>query len=59
ESLKGMMEGEIPFRRVFLSESFPGSATNIGPGMIGVYYFGEKITDLSAEKAVMARLTGK
>lgn len=59
ESLKGMLEGEIPFRRVFLSESFPGSATNIGPGMIGVYYFGEKITDLSAEKAVMARLTGK
>ena len=62
EGLKMTLEcqkSDLEIERVFLSESFPGSATNIGPGMIGVYYFGEKITDLSSEKEVMTRLTGK
>lgn len=58
-ALKEQLEAAVPFRRVFLSECFPGSATNIGPGMIAVYYFGAPVTDLAAEKAVMAKLTGK
>lgn len=57
--LKQMLEEQMKFKKVFLAGSYPGSATNIGPGMIGVYYFGREITDLSAEKAVMARLTEK
>lgn len=59
EALKAMLEEKIGFRKVYLSASYAANAANIGPGMIGVYYLGNEITDLSAERAVIARLTGK
>ena len=60
ELLKEKIEAEIGFKKVFLTEAFSGSATNIGPGMIGIYYFGEDIAeDMAAEKAIMSELTGK
>ena len=59
EALKAQLEATLPFKKVFLTESFSGSATNIGPGMIGVYFFGEEISDLERERAVMAKLTEK
>ena len=50
----------MPFKKVFLMESFAGSATNIGSGMIGVYYFGAPISpDLEAERAILQALNEK
>lgn len=60
EALKTQLEAEGIFKKVFLSESFAGSAPNIGSGMIGVYYFGDRVSEeLAAERAVMAKLTEK
>lgn len=51
---------EVGFKRVFVSESFSGSATNIGTGMIGAYYFGESVSpELERERAIMTEITGK
>ena len=50
----------VPFLRVFVTESFPGSATNIGSGMIGVYYLGEPVSaELEAEKEIMREIAEK
>ncbi len=60
EDMKRRVEEAVPFKRVFVTESFPGNATNIGPGMIGVYYLGEPVSpDLEKEKEVMKEITGK
>ena len=55
-TLKEMLEKEYNFKKVFVSTCFCGNATNIGPGMIGVYYFGDEITDLSAERELITKL---
>ena len=59
ETLKEMLEKEIGFKKVFLVNASSGNAVNIGPGMIGVYYLGDEITDLEKEKAVMNSIIGK
>ena len=59
DALKAQLEAEVPFRKVFLTECFSGSAANIGPGMLGVYFFGEEISDLARERELMTKLTGK
>lgn len=58
-TLKEMLEKELDFKKIFVSYSFPSNATNIGPGMIGVYYFGNEITDLSAERELITKLNSK
>ena len=43
-----------------MTDVFCGCGANVGPGMIGVYYLGDRVTeDMAAEKAVMNRITGK
>ena len=59
ETLKEMIEKEIGFKKVFAVNCSSGNAVNIGPGMIGVYYMGEEITDLEKERAVINSITGK
>lgn len=59
ERLKEMLE-ESGFKKVYLSETFSGCATNIGTGMICVYYFGDEISeDLEAEKQIMNKLLNR
>jgi len=55
-ALKEMIEKEYSFKKVFISSCFCANATNIGPGMIGIYYFGNEVTDLSAEKDIITAL---
>ena len=55
-ALKDMIEKEFNFKKVFISPCFCANATNIGPGMIGIYYFGNEITDLNAEKDIITAL---
>ena len=60
ELLAEKIRENVGFKKVFVSESFSGNATNIGTGMIGVYYFGEEVSpELEKEKAVMAEICGK
>ena len=43
--------------RVFVSDVFSASGTNVGPGMIGVYYLGEEISEgLSREREILTSL---
>lgn len=49
--LKEMLEQQTKAKKVYVTDSYPACATNIGAGMVGVYFLGEEITeDLSAEK---------
>lgn len=59
ETLKDMIEKEIGFKKVFVANCSSGNAVNIGPGMIAVYYFGDEITDLERERAVINSIVGK
>ena len=53
-ALKEKIEGSMNFKKIFMSDVFSGCGTNIGPGMISVYFFGDPITpDLSKEKEVL------
>lgn len=50
-ALKERLEAVIPCRGVLVSDVFSGCGTNIGPGMISVYFLGNPISeDLAAEK---------
>ncbi|MBE7056544.1 MAG: DegV family EDD domain-containing protein [Ruminococcaceae bacterium] len=60
ETLKKKIEEEVKPKKVFFTDVFPGCGVNIGPGMVGVFYLGNEISqDLSYEKEIMNRITGK
>ena len=53
-SLKEKIESTLNFKKVFVSDVFASCGTNIGPGMIGVYFLGEPISDdLTKEKEAL------
>ncbi|MBE6978091.1 MAG: DegV family EDD domain-containing protein [Ruminococcaceae bacterium] len=55
--LKAMIEQSCPPKQVLVSDVFSGCGTNIGPGMVAVYFLGQPITEgLSAEKDLMTEL---
>ncbi len=57
EDLKERIEKELHPKKVFVGEVFAASGTNIGPGMISVYYMGDHISkDLEKEKAAMDKV---
>lgn len=57
EKLKTLIEEKLNPKKVFVSDVFSGCGTNIGPGMVAVYFFGEELSeDLSAEKDIMTKL---
>ncbi len=43
--LKAMVEARFKTRGVFVSDVFSASGTNIGPGMISIYFMGEPISE--------------
>ncbi len=60
ETLADMVKKELNPKDVFISDIFSGSGTNVGPGMVGLYFLGAEISeDLVNEKAIMAKLTEK
>ena len=60
KALKALAESELHPKKIYISDVFSGCGPNIGPGMIGVYYFGNPVSENNEEeKAVMARLTAK
>ena len=59
-TLKEKIEKELSPKKVFLTDVFCGCGANIGPGMVGAYYFGEEVSeDLTVEKEIIAKITGK
>lgn len=58
--LKEKVEAELAPAKVYMTEVYYGCGANMGPGMIGVYYLGEKVSeDLVNEKAIMSKIVGK
>ena len=43
--LKEKLEAELHPKKVFISDVFSGCGPNIGPGMIGVNFLGERVSD--------------
>ncbi|MBR6772970.1 MAG: DegV family protein [Clostridia bacterium] len=60
EKLAEMIRTELSPKKVLITDVFSGSGTNVGPGMVAAYYFGNKVSEgLEAEKAAMATATAK
>ena len=54
EKLAQMVTDTLHPKKVFVSDVFSGCGTNIGPGMVGVYFLGNEITEeQEAEKACL------
>ena len=60
EKLAQMVEDTLHPKKVFVSDVFSGCGTNIGPGMVGVYFLGNEITeDQEAEKTCLNAILEK
>ncbi len=47
-------------KKIYITDVYSACGGNIGPGMIGVYYLGNPISeDLSVEKEIMNKIVGK
>lgn len=54
EKLKQLAEQRLGAKKVFVTDVFNGCGTNIGPGMIAMYFIGNPISqDLADEKAAI------
>ena len=57
ETLREKLESSLHPKKIFVSDSYSASGTNIGPGMVAVYFLGDEVTeDLAAEKDIMGRV---
>ena len=50
EKLAQMVTDTLHPKKVFVSDVFSGCGTNIGPGMVGVYFLGNEITEEQEEE---------
>ena len=57
ETLREKLESELHPKKIFISDSYSASGTNIGPGMVGVYFLGDEVTEeLAREREIMGRV---
>lgn len=57
ELLREKLETELHPKAVLVSDSYAASGTNIGPGMVGVYFLGDEVSEeLAVEKEIMNRI---
>ena len=57
EKLKSQIEETMQPKQVFVSDVFSGCGTNIGPGMVAVYFIGQEISEgLIEEKNIITEL---
>ena len=58
--LKERIEGAVSCKKVFVSDVFGACGTNIGPGMICIYFMGEPVSEgLVKEKETLVQLLGE
>jgi hypothetical protein len=48
-----LIREKINPKEVIIGNVYPLSGINVGPGLVGAYYFGTEITDLKYEEAVI------
>ncbi len=59
KALGEMIENEIHPKKVFVSDVYCASGANVGPGMIGVYFLGDEVSENSVkEKEIMNKVLG-
>lgn len=59
-TLKEKIAERLSPKKIYVTDVFSGCGANIGPGMVGVYYLGEEVSEeLVAEKQIMNRILGK
>ena len=57
ETLREKLETTLHPKGIFVSDSYSASGTNIGPGMVAVYFLGDEVTEeLTREKEIMNRV---
>ena len=60
EKLKELIEENLHPKQIFVSDVFSGCGANIGPGMVGVYFIGEEISEsLVVEKNIITELLNR
>lgn len=60
EKLRDMLAEKFPAAKIYVTDVFSGAGTNIGPGMLAVYYLGDPILEgMEAEKEAMAQVMAK
>jgi len=59
ETLATKIRQTVAPKEVLVSEIYPSSGVNIGPGLCAAYYFGREITDLQFEKATINEIVAK
>lgn len=59
EKAAELIRKEIKPREVIVSNIYPNTGINCGPGLFVAFYFGSKITDLRAEKAIFDEIVKK
>ena len=58
-TLKELVESTVNCKKVFVSDVFSGCGTNIGAGMVSLYFLGQPITeDMTKEKQTLERALG-
>lgn len=59
-TLKTKIQEALSPKEVWVTDVFSACGANVGPGMVGVYYLGQPVSDdLSAEKDIINKLQGK
>lgn len=59
-ALRDKVIAELNPKKVYVTDVYSGCGTNIGPGMVGIYYLGDTISeDLAREKEIITKLQGK
>jgi len=53
QTLAKLIEEKIKPKEVIVTNVYPTSGINIGPGLLAAYYFGTEITDLKREKDII------
>ena len=60
EALKEKVISALSPKKVYISDVFTGCGANIGPGMVGIYYLGDPVSDdLVSEKEIMNKIIAK
>ena len=57
--LADLIKERVKPKELILSDIYPASGVNTGPGVLGAYYFGTPISDLAYEKDVMKSILEK
>ena len=59
-TLKTKLQETLSPKDIWVTDVHCACGANVGPGMVGVYYLGEKVSDdLTAEKEIINKLQGK